>query len=276
MLSLLLSALSAHAAQQIGSVGSVEYFGFWCPDEAPQMQGFTNIAFAKDAAHALLNLRLRDPPEIGRDVLEICTFRSRPRSASRRAPEEPQPRRVAVPRLRSSQLFSPLAKIQEIKVMPRVAPAVVDGDGWFATLPIWRTIYEPAKDPAKKPNKKKKKELTDAQKEKRRQKQQRQLNWLIDLIANKIFLSIVAMLPEISAAFLDDVVLNARNEAAKLEGDEKAFVERVARLANALYDVLVELRAARAARGRRRAGRVGRRRRAAGCRALRQGGRCAR
>lgn len=55
MLSLLLSALSAHAAQQIGSVGSVKYFGFWCPDEAPQMQGFTNIAFAKDAAHALLN-----------------------------------------------------------------------------------------------------------------------------------------------------------------------------------------------------------------------------
>ena len=52
MLHVLLGALGAQAA---GSVGTVKYFGYWCPDEPPQMAGFTNIGFAKDVTLALAN-----------------------------------------------------------------------------------------------------------------------------------------------------------------------------------------------------------------------------
>eukprot|EP00966_Prymnesium_polylepis_P072852 1691745-Prymnesium_polylepis.1 len=110
---------------------------------------------------------------------------------------------------------------------------LIEPGGWWRPISYWRATYEPP--PKKKKTKKKEPpKKTAAQLEKEKQKTLRRLGWIVDKVAEKIWVALLEVLPEISSDFLGDACAVAREQQASASEADAEFFNCFARLTNCL------------------------------------------
>ena len=140
---------------------------------------------------------------------------------------------VAIKNVTSAAMRASVAPEPHFSVDDERNALLVDSGGWWRPISYWRATYEPP-PPKKKKKDKEPPKKTAAQLEKEKQKTLRRLGWIVDKIADKIWIALLEALPEISSDFLGDACAVAREQQASASGADAEFFNCFARLTNCL------------------------------------------